>query len=178
MNRQKLIQKLAEEQDISKSVASQYVERFFCLISNALARGKRVEIRGLCTFKIKEYPGYTGHNPKTGKTVTVKPKKLPFFKMGAELRERVNGQCVLISEIDKLENRLDETYAMLLQERHGQALFERAIEVLGNEQNAMRWFLSKVKGLGYKTPFDCIQSEQGRQEVEDMLGRIEYGVYY
>jgi integration host factor subunit beta len=49
-----------------------------------------VEIRGLCSFFVKEYDGYTGRNPKTGEKVKIKPKKLPFFKPGKELKERVD----------------------------------------------------------------------------------------
>ncbi len=56
----------------------------------ALEKGDRVEIRGLCSFYVKTYEGYTGRNPKTGETVEIKPKKLPFFKCGKGLRERVN----------------------------------------------------------------------------------------
>jgi integration host factor subunit beta len=57
----------------------------------ALAAGDRIEIRGLGSFVIKEYDSYTGRNPKTGQPITVKPKKLPFFKVGKELKERVLG---------------------------------------------------------------------------------------
>jgi hypothetical protein len=53
-------------------------------MTRVLCDGYRVEIRGFCAFKIKNYKGYTGRNPKSGKHVTVKPKKLPFFKAGAE----------------------------------------------------------------------------------------------
>ncbi len=60
-------------------------------MTDALAAGDRVEIRGLCSFSVKEYKAYTGRNPKTGKTTKVKPKKLPSFKCGKELKERVNG---------------------------------------------------------------------------------------
>jgi integration host factor subunit beta len=63
-------------------------------MTDAFTKGDRVEIRGLCSFTIKEYEGYTGRNPKTGKTVQVAPKKLPFFKCGKELKERVDYQHV------------------------------------------------------------------------------------
>lgn len=55
-----------------------------------IAKGDRVEIRGLCSFFVKEYDGYTGRNPKTGERVKIKPKKLPFFKAGKELKDRVD----------------------------------------------------------------------------------------
>jgi integration host factor subunit beta len=66
------------------------VQIFFDSMSEAMARGERVEIRGLCSFFVKEYKSYVGRNPKTGDKVTIKPKKLPFFKSGKELKERVD----------------------------------------------------------------------------------------
>ena len=63
-------------------------------MANALADGDRVEIRGLCTLQVKEYKGYTGRNPKTGKPVSVRSKKLPHFKAGTELKQRVDGKQV------------------------------------------------------------------------------------
>jgi len=70
--------------------ASQVVDIFFSEMSNALANGERAEIRGFCSFFIKEYQSYSGRNPKTGKKVQVAPKKLPFFKCGKDLKERVD----------------------------------------------------------------------------------------
>jgi len=64
---------------------------FFEVMSRALAKGDRVEIRGLCSFFVKRYDAYTGRNPKTGESTEVKPKKLPFIKPGKELKERVDG---------------------------------------------------------------------------------------
>jgi integration host factor subunit beta len=66
------------------------VHLFFNEISNALANGDRVEIRGLCSFYVKKYKSYTGRNPKTGEQVKIKSKKLPFFKCGKELKDRVD----------------------------------------------------------------------------------------
>ena len=63
---------------------------FFDQLSTALVEGDRVEIRGLCSFFVKEYESYQGRNPKTGEAVTVASKKLPFFKCGKELKERVD----------------------------------------------------------------------------------------
>jgi integration host factor subunit beta len=60
-------------------------------MANALAEGDRVEIRGLCSFFVKEYESYQGRNPKIGETVTVASKRLPFFKNGKELKERVDN---------------------------------------------------------------------------------------
>ncbi len=60
-------------------------------MSDALVNGEAIEIRGFGSFVVKEYDSYTGRNPKTGQKIKVSPKKLPFFKVGKELRERVNN---------------------------------------------------------------------------------------
>ena len=67
------------------------VDLFFDEMSEALVKRDRVEIRGLCSFYVKKYKGYTGRNPSTGEPAKVRPKKLPFCKCGKELRDRVNG---------------------------------------------------------------------------------------
>lgn len=90
MNKLKLIDALKEECRISKAEAAAVVDLFFGSISEALAKGDRVEIRGLCSFYVKEYKSYQGRNPKTGESVEVAPKKLPFFKCGKRLKERVD----------------------------------------------------------------------------------------
>ena len=59
-------------------------------MSHALSQGNRIEIRGFGSFKVKEYEGYAGRNPKTGGMVTVQPKRLPFFRAGKELKEFLN----------------------------------------------------------------------------------------
>ena len=90
MNKLELIQALKDATDLSKSEANAVVGLFFNEMSEELAEGGRVEIRGLCSFFVKEYNSYTGRNPKTGEKVKIKPKKLPFFKAGKELKERVD----------------------------------------------------------------------------------------
>jgi integration host factor subunit beta len=91
MNKLELISTLKNEANISKMEAAKVVEIFFDSMADALAEGERVEIRGLCSFFVKNYKSYTGRNPKTGDKVTISPKKLPFFKCGKELKERVDG---------------------------------------------------------------------------------------
>jgi integration host factor subunit beta len=86
-----LIQALKDSNNLSRSEAEKIVTLFFDKIDEALAKGERVEIRGLCSFFVKKYRSYTGRNPKTGDKVKIKPKKLPFFKAGKELKERVDG---------------------------------------------------------------------------------------
>jgi integration host factor subunit beta len=90
MNKLELISALKSEANITKAEAARVVEIFFDNMADALEKGKRVEIRGLCSFFVKEYKSYTGRNPKTGEKVVIKPKKLPFFKSGKELKNRVN----------------------------------------------------------------------------------------
>jgi integration host factor subunit beta len=91
MNKVELIQTLKDSNNLSKSEAEAIVNLFFNQMSEALAQGDRVEIRGLCSFFVKKYRGYTGRNPKPGEKVKIAPKKLPFFKAGKELKERVDG---------------------------------------------------------------------------------------
>jgi integration host factor subunit beta len=90
MNKLELISALKNEANISKSEAAKIVQLFFDKMSEALSRGQRVEIRGLCSFFIKSYKSYMGRNPKTGEKVLIHPKRLPFFKSGKELKERVD----------------------------------------------------------------------------------------
>ena len=90
MNKAELIEALQNEAGILKNEAETVVNIFTNEISNTLGTGERVEIRGLCSFCVKNYKGYTGRNPKTGKHVKVKAKKLPTFKCGKELKERVD----------------------------------------------------------------------------------------
>jgi integration host factor subunit beta len=90
MNKLELVQALKDASGLSKPEAEKVVSLFFNEMANALAKGERVEIRGLCSFFVKKYQSYTGRNPKTGERVKIKPKKLPFFKPGKELKERVD----------------------------------------------------------------------------------------
>jgi len=90
LNKIDLIHELKNRSGIAHYQAVEVVNTFFESIANALASGDRVEIRGLCSFYVKEYEGYTGRNPKTGKQVQISAKRLPFFKCGKELRERVD----------------------------------------------------------------------------------------
>ena len=90
MNKLEVIQSLCTTNGLSKSEATKIVSIFFDQMASALKKGDRVEIRGLCAFYVKNYAGYTGRNPKTGEKVEVAPKKLPFFKCGKDLKDRVD----------------------------------------------------------------------------------------
>ena len=91
MNKIDLIEALKDEANLTKVEAKKVVDLFFDEMAKALAKGDRVEIRGLCSFYVKKYEGYIGRNPKTGEPTQVESKKLPFFKCGTELRERVDN---------------------------------------------------------------------------------------
>ena len=91
MNKIELIQALKDSNLLSKSEAEAVINLVFDKMAEALSQGDRVEIRGLCSFFVKKYGTYTGRNPKTGEKVKIKPKKLPFFKAGKELKERVDS---------------------------------------------------------------------------------------
>ena len=90
MNKSDLVEALIKETGLRKAKAEDVVELFFREISNALANGDRVEIRGFCSIFVKAYKGYIGRNPKTREAVYVGSKKLPFFKCGRELKEEVD----------------------------------------------------------------------------------------
>ena len=92
MIRSELIQKIAEEnphlfqRDVERIVATVFDE-----IINAMARGERVELRGFGAFSVKQRQSRQGRNPRTGETVQVDEKHVPFFKTGKLLRDRLNG---------------------------------------------------------------------------------------
>jgi integration host factor subunit beta len=90
MNKSSLTEALREETGLIRRKAEQVVNLMFDKMAEALAKGDRVEIRGFCSFYVKKYKGYVGRNPKTGVVTQVSPKKLPFFKCGKELKERVD----------------------------------------------------------------------------------------
>ncbi len=90
MNKSELIEELSERAGHSPRLTDQIVRIFFDRIKAALSAGDKVEIRGFGSFTLKKYKGYIGRNPKTGETVEVKPKQLPVFRTGKDLRSRVN----------------------------------------------------------------------------------------
>ena len=91
MTRRELIAATAAAEGITMKEAELAVRTVFGSIEQALVDGNRVEIRGFGSFKLKSYRGYRGRNPKTGTLIQVKEKKLPFFKVGKELKERVSS---------------------------------------------------------------------------------------
>jgi integration host factor subunit beta len=91
MNKSDLIVDLAKEADIPLRKSEEIVNLVFETMSGSLVNGSRIEVRGFGSFEVREYRDYMGRNPKTGKKIAVGKKKLPFFKVGKELRERVDG---------------------------------------------------------------------------------------
>ena len=81
MNKLELVEALKEEAELTKNEAKKVVDLFFDEMSDALAKEDRVEIRGLCSFYVKQYNAYTGRNPKTGESVQIRPKKMPFLSV-------------------------------------------------------------------------------------------------
>ncbi len=90
MNKSELIEIVAHRGRMTKKKAEDVVNLIFDSMVDALRDGDRIEIRGFGSFVVKEYGAYTGRNPRTGESIRVSPKKLPFFKVGKELKERVD----------------------------------------------------------------------------------------
>ncbi len=90
MNKSELIEKLAQRCGISIIQAEEVVTLIYRKMRDTLVSGGRIEIRGFGSFVVKEYGAYEGRNPKTGEKIAVPPKKLPFFKVGKELKERID----------------------------------------------------------------------------------------
>ena len=92
MNKSELITALSEQTDLPKETAKSAVDTMIDLMKQQLIQGGRIDIRGFGSFEVKEYKGYQGRNPRTGELVDVKPKKLPVFKCGLDLEEKVNQE--------------------------------------------------------------------------------------
>lgn len=90
MTKSELVEALATRHGLTLKKAEEVVTAVVETMENALKSGERIEIRGFGSFVVNEYKSYTGRNPKTGESIEVKPKKLPFFKVGKELRERIS----------------------------------------------------------------------------------------
>jgi integration host factor subunit beta len=90
MNKAELITKVSEKANVTQKVAKVIVDTLFDGMKESLEKGERIEIRGFGSFVVRNYGSYKGRNPKTGEIVDVPPKKLPFFKVGKELKEMVN----------------------------------------------------------------------------------------
>ncbi|MCX5835065.1 MAG: integration host factor subunit beta [Deltaproteobacteria bacterium] len=90
MNKSGLIEALAKKENLTEKKATDVVNLIFKGFTDALKNGGRIEIRGFGSLIVRNYNSYKGRNPKTGSSIEVSPKRLPFFKVGKELREMVN----------------------------------------------------------------------------------------
>lgn len=90
MVKSELVDELSKTLNLTHKQAESAVDAFFDALTDGLAEGKRVEIRGFGSFSSRQYDGYVGRNPKTGDSVTVAPKVLPHYKAGKEMRDAVN----------------------------------------------------------------------------------------
>ena len=90
MTKSELIEKISESLKLPAGKAELIVNCVFDCMEASLKAGERIEIRGFGSFEIRHYKAYEGRNPRTGAPVGVQPKRLPFFKVGKELKERVN----------------------------------------------------------------------------------------
>lgn len=88
-----LVEQLSIHAKLPKGKAEHVVNIMFDTMVAALQQGERIEIRGFGSFEVRDYKAYEGRNPRTGDPVRVQPKRLPFFKVGKELRERVNSSA-------------------------------------------------------------------------------------
>jgi integration host factor subunit beta len=90
VNKSELIEKLAEKSGLNVMQSEDVVNLIYRKMRDTMVNGGRIEIRGFGSFVVKEYQAYQGRNPKTGDKISVPPKKLPFFKVGKELKERID----------------------------------------------------------------------------------------
>lgn len=90
MNKSELIERLSEKSGLNVMQAEEVVNLIYRKMRDTMVNGGRIEIRGFGSFVVKEYQSYQGRNPKTGEKIAVPPKKLPFFKVGKELKERID----------------------------------------------------------------------------------------
>ncbi len=92
MTKSDLIENVASKGNLTKDKASTVVNSIFDLMVDAMKKDDRIEIRNFGNFTVRKYPAYTGRNPKTGKPVAVGPKRMPFFKVGLELKNKVDSK--------------------------------------------------------------------------------------
>ncbi len=93
MNKSGLIEALSQKMNLTEKKAIDVVNLVFKGFTDELKKGGRIEIRGFGSLVVKNYDAYTGRNPKTGTKIKVEPKKLPFFKVGKELKDRVDKKA-------------------------------------------------------------------------------------
>lgn len=103
MTKSELIDAIAARADLTKTRAELVVNCVFDTMTDALQQGQGIEIRGFGSFTVRPYKPYAGRNPRTGQPVPVPPKRLPFFKVGKELKEIVNFSREVAPQVDSDE---------------------------------------------------------------------------
>jgi integration host factor subunit beta len=94
VNKRELVEAFAKEIGLTLKDAEVCVNTLFNSIADTLAKGGRVEIRGFGSFKVKEYEPYSGRNPKTGESIQVRSKKLPYFKLSSLMQKLINKKPI------------------------------------------------------------------------------------
>lgn len=92
MNKAELITELASKQNLTQRLANEIINLIFRGFTESLLRGEKVEIRGFGVFSVRGYKSHDGWNPKSGRKILLKPKRLPYFKAGKEMKEKVNSR--------------------------------------------------------------------------------------
>lgn len=92
MKKSELISALATKENITEKQAKDIVNMIFDGFTSSLSEGEGIELRGFGSFSVRSYKTYMGRNPKTGLQVRIEPKRLPFFKVGKELRRKINSE--------------------------------------------------------------------------------------
>jgi integration host factor subunit beta len=103
MTKSELAERLAEAQKLPKDRAGLLLDTVFDCLIQALSRDERIEIRGFGSFETRHYRARKGRNPRTGAPVQVKQKRLPFFKVGKELRDRIGNRLHTTSELPAVD---------------------------------------------------------------------------
>lgn len=118
MTKSELIEQVSELLKLPTGKAEQIVNCIMDSMVTALQEGDGIEIRGFGSFTVREYKAYEGRNPRTGETVHVAPKRLPFFKVGKDLRDRVN-RLAGTGNLDESPDEDDDGDDMDLDDEHG-----------------------------------------------------------
>jgi len=109
MTKSELIEAIAARGDLTKARAETVVNCVFDAMTEALQKGEGIEIRGFGSFTVRPYKPYDGRNPRTGQPVPVPAKRLPFFKVGKELKELVNSsRHVALQDDDDSDDDTDD----------------------------------------------------------------------
>lgn len=98
MTKSDLVKVISIKNQIALETAELIVNSFWQSMAEALNDGHRIEIRGFGSFQVRDYDGYLGRNPRSGESVNVPPKRLPFFKMGKEIKDAINIKKIVNTE--------------------------------------------------------------------------------